>query len=125
LDLDERNNKPPIFILSTVRLGAPKLTSPERPLTAVERFRLAEALSDLGAVRFVDDPEQVLTGESCKEVIEGGMVLSIWEVIVTERRAEYEVRNFTACLAGGGWRVTVRRKGHEWRAGTLRYTFVS
>ncbi len=125
LNLDERNIKPPIFIVSTLGLGEPRLDGPERPLTTDERTALADTLDDLGVIHFVDDYEQVLTGEGCKEVIDGGMVLTLWQVIATERRVEYEVRDFTACLAGGGWRVTVRRNGDEWRPGSLRHLFVS
>lgn len=113
---------PKIFVLDhTVPQAADAMAAPGTgtPIPAGTQRLIVGALADLGPVTFVADRTSVTVNEdSCPEVKDGGILMTVGPAASAGDRVEVGVNGFVACLgatwltyvveytSGTGWRVT-------------------
>jgi nitrous oxidase accessory protein NosD len=118
------DNPRPIFMINRVGIGEPFEDS-DYLLTTQEQEELKAALSNLGPVEFISSNEEVITDEPCSPVRDNGMIIRVRQIELSDSHAVIDVSEYTACLAGGGWRITLELTESGWTVTDFQMTFIS
>ncbi len=86
-------------VFDDIRVAAVIGSDPGQPLEGLDRKMIAAALSDLGAVRYVDNADAEIEA-LFEESPAGVAVVSVEDVLVLDDRAEVELRLWCGSLCG-------------------------
>ena len=105
-----------VDVFDDIRVAAVIGADPDQPLQGLEFEMIASALSELGAVHYIDDADAEI--KTLFEASPAGVaVVSIERVLILDDRAEVELRlwcgslcgvflTYEAILKDGGWEIT-------------------
>ena len=105
-----------VDVFDDIRVAAVIGADPGQPLQGLDREMIAETLSELGAVRYVDNADAEIKA-LFEESPTGVAVVSVERVLILDDRAEVEMRLWCGSLCGvfltyeaapqdGGWDIT-------------------
>lgn len=86
-------------VFDDFRIARVIASDPNRPLEALDRELIADALSDLGEVRFIDDADTEIE-KLFADSPAGVAVVSVEDVLLLDDRAEVELRLWCGSLCG-------------------------
>jgi hypothetical protein len=119
----------PIYIVRGIRPGAAEQPRPPaEPLFDLwpeARDTLTTALSDIGPVEFIDDPQDVLVSNGCTHVVNDGMRIIVGPIEPTDDGYRIGVGEFTNCLGASGTIVHLDETDEGWVVTRLEGTFIS